>query len=318
MSARRPLGPPPGQASQFFAFQKSNQAQPWQNPLNSGLTGDEGANPARFPAQYFNPNPYDDIINLKRNTIVPAAGKTQAVMGQENVFVPGMPVVATMPITDRDFEWAQNKREQMEYAQFRTWLEQQYNLADPAQREMFARLIPDYFAQREALLENMADNALRFAKLRLRGPKDLDDFMFQWLVQTGRIQLPEGNLWDPSAKEGWATKTLEPQYALFNPLRLLGPKNQPNMPLTTNRLDPMGDQKHRMGPKENAAYYGGIPYLSSYRQYSSAGTSASDSHYEAEEGFNPYNTYSAYGRGNQASNQSKSGSSLNPSVPSSS
>lgn len=144
----------------------------WQTPAanNASLT--------EYPLVATRKDPYDNV----------AAMKTQVGNANNNWVV---------PFTEADAAYNERKRIADEQALFDTWLMQKYNLADPAQNNMLQQIAPSLFDRREEVINNMQNLITRYSQIRLRGAKSEDDLRFQWLIDTGRLQLPGGPIWDP-------------------------------------------------------------------------------------------------------------------------
>lgn len=158
----------------------------WQVPF---------ANPGsrtEYPIVPIRKDPYDDI----------AAQKMQVGNAGPNNWV--------VPFTEQDAAYNERKRIADEQAKFDTWLMQKYNLADPAQNNMLQQIAPSLFDRREEVINNMQNLITRYAQIRLRGAKSEDDLRFQWLIDTGRLELPTGNIWNP---RDWREQLAEAHHA---------------------------------------------------------------------------------------------------------
>lgn len=133
---------------------------------------------SEYPIVPFRADPYDDMWNIKK----------------QNTPAGGMQVM----FTDSDAQYQARKRTEDEQARFDAWLMQKYNLNDPAQNNMLQQICPSLFQRREELIDNQQNLVTQYAKIRLRGAKSEDDLRFQWLLDTKRIELPKGPIWDPS------------------------------------------------------------------------------------------------------------------------
>jgi len=169
-----------------------------------------------FPYVPFARDNYDDISAIKRQF---QAGGAKAVV--------------TLDKDDADY--ALRQRAQVENADFDRWVMMKWNLQDPAQNFLMQTIAPEQFQRRLDLIETQQSLVSKYARLRLLGPKSLEDLKFEWLVETGRITLPKGPVWDPVA---WMDAQLGQTLAgapearglrnrrmfkkgLFNPLRYL-------------------------------------------------------------------------------------------------
>lgn len=152
----------------------------------SGVSGKyavvDGATPMsnEFPYVPFAPDSYDDVANIKANFADGAVGDNWVV-----------------PFTEQDASYVKRQRDQMENADFDRWVMQKFNLEDPAQLFLFQQIAPEQFQRRMDLIDYQQNIVTRYAKLRLMGPRSLDDLKFEWLIESGRIELPQGPIWDP-------------------------------------------------------------------------------------------------------------------------
>ena len=109
-----------------------------------------------------------------------------------------------------------------------------FNIADPTQNMLLQSIAPELYRRREEIIDQQQDLVSKYAKLRLRGAKTLEDLRFEWLLETGRISLPKGPIWDPrqwrmaqynnaGADQGVddAFNQARYKYGLFSPIRWL-------------------------------------------------------------------------------------------------
>lgn len=139
---------------------------------------------SEYPIVPFRQDPYDDYANIK-GQFAQIQGAGQA---KSNWVV---------PFTDQDAAYELRKRTDDEQAQFDAWLLQKYDLTDPAQNNMLQSIAPSLFQRREEVIDSQQDLITRYSKIRLRGAKSEDDLRFQWLLDTGRLELAKGPIWDP-------------------------------------------------------------------------------------------------------------------------
>ena len=152
----------------------------WQQPIGGPNAGTD------FPIVPVGPDGYDDVANIKNEY----AHLTGAAGGATNWVV---------PFEQADAAYLMRKRDQEEKAQFDMWIQQKYNLADPAQNMMLQQIAPELYQRREEVIDTQQDMVSRYAKMRLRGAKSLEDLYFEWLVETQRMDLPKGPIWNPKA-----------------------------------------------------------------------------------------------------------------------
>lgn len=219
-------GPNPGAVQAFNQFERNTSYQPWQRPPRSGYTpGDDkytASQANNFPASYYNKNPYDDFYSAKQQALA------------SEMYKPSDGVKLNAEITDADVQYLQQKQADMGYANFLVWAEQEFDLTDPANARLFAEIMPDYFAKRENLIDQTLAIQGQYAKLRLHGPRSMEDLVFMWGIQTGRIPLVKGPVWDP---QEWEDQGPEKKLALFNPFRMTDATNAPRIASPLNRMD---------------------------------------------------------------------------------
>jgi len=135
--------------------------------------GEQGSN--EFPYIPYAPDSYDDIAQAK-------------------IGLPGDKIVTL----DRDdAEYMLRQKAQIDNANFDRWIMQKYDLTDPAQNFLMQQIAPEQFQRRLDLIDYQQSLVSKYARIRLLGAKNQEDLKFEWLVETGRIELPEGPIWDP-------------------------------------------------------------------------------------------------------------------------
>lgn len=119
-----------------------------------------------------------------------------------------------VPFDQGDAAYVNRKRDALEQADYDRWIYQKYDLAHPANVKLLQELAPSQYERRLAVIDTQQNLVSRYAKIRLRGPKDESDLKFEWMVETGRIQLPKGPIWDPKQ---WLKETKYGGYAENSP-----------------------------------------------------------------------------------------------------
>lgn len=166
------------------------------NSIHSKLAT-KAANSSKFPIRGFPSDPYDSMWSMKDDLSRPVTIQNE--QGQ-NIHIPS--IVSTsrpLPITEQDIGYLKRKRDAEENLAYLAWQANKYDLNDPATRDWFEKRCPSYFAQRESLIEQQIDLAARYAKIRLRGAKTEDDLKLEYFIETDRVTLPKGPVWDPYA-----------------------------------------------------------------------------------------------------------------------
>lgn len=176
-------GPSPAAIAETRSNAKAANGVSFKYATTSEYTGQKSN---EFPIVPFAPDQYDDIANVK------------------TAFQAGAPAGAgganwVIPFTDQDAEYIRRQRDQVENADFDRWVMQKFNLEDPAQLFLFQQIAPDQFQRRMDLIDYQQNLVSRYAKMRLLGPRTMDDLKFEWLIETGRIELPNGKIWDPKS-----------------------------------------------------------------------------------------------------------------------
>lgn len=155
-------------------YMQQNTYQTWNEPDS------QRAN--EFPVIPFAQDSYDDIAAIKDAVAQDDRGNTNGYI---------------VPFEQQDANYLLRKRAAVEQSNFDRWLNQKYDLRDPAQMFLFQSIAPEHFQRQQDVIDYQQNLVSRYAKLRLRGAKNLSDLQFEWMVETGRIKLPQGPLWNP-------------------------------------------------------------------------------------------------------------------------
>lgn len=204
-----------------------------------------------WPVVPFRADPHDDLWAIK----------TDAAKINDNIQV---------MFTDSDAEYQMRKRTDDEQARFDAWVSQTFDCTNPATNMMLQQIAPSLYKRREEVIDWLQNLNTRYAKIRMRGAKTEDDLRFQWLVDTGRLELPTGAVWDPekwrmSVVEGMTGKPIESAAALaaaeietmpkryqagyFSPLSWIQEKHGGSARNPANSYDIRGDGKHDYTPE---------------------------------------------------------------------
>lgn len=237
----------PGGPSVATIAQTNEQVQSVQLANNYAVVegGVQGTN--EFPYVPFAADSYDSIAAIKSTMAPRAAG---AGGGPQYV----------VPFEKEDAEYLLRQRAQVENADYDRWVMQKYDLSDPAQNFLMQQIAPDQFQRRLDLIDYQQALVSKYARIRLLGPKSQDDLRFEWLVETGRIQLPKGPIWDPqkwmdnqyrdtaapaaggvyTAAEKSTINRTRFMKGLFNPLKYPAEDSTGLQPNVNNRSDIVG------------------------------------------------------------------------------
>lgn len=230
MAARQPGAPSIADTARMqmnaeMGAASTSRRYQWQLPLNEAASSNE------FPIVPVPKDPYDDVANIKYVYAQQDAGKNWVV-----------------PFDQSDAQYMLRKRNAQEKAEFDAWIMQKFDITDPAQNLMLQNIAPELFQRREEVIDSQQALVSAYAKMRLRGAKSLSDLELEWLIETGRVELPQGPIWNPKAwrqqqvptgttDEEWNKKRYE--FGLFSPIQFLTAGNGGQTP-TNNEADVAG------------------------------------------------------------------------------
>lgn len=251
-------GAPTQQAANAYAAQmKASRVAPhtWQdfkkpNPvqiLNAGgeIEAFRALNTTKYPQR---PLPLDDrdsefaMIQDLRGPLPPEEGGEIA---------PYISAARPLPIQDWELQYMKDKAANEDYAAYRQWLSNKYDLNDMATRAWFKQIAPEYFSEKRELLKELMDRHAKYSLLRLAGPENEEDLRFEYAVETGRIPIPKGPFYNPlewatnevgesPTMEGFLTNVAVAnekayQYGMFNPVK---PRTAEQAGMIGNSINP--------------------------------------------------------------------------------
>lgn len=210
----RPTGPTQQQANAFIGSEIAAQPGHLQRTQrgNIAITDDT----SNFPVSQYPHAVLEDTAFAERAKVVAGQNFT------------GKEVAVQYSLGEKDFEYFASKQAAEELANFERWVALQFDFKSPADVDRFAKMFPEYFERRSAVLKNISDANLRYAEILLTGAQSADDYNYLWMCQTGRIPLISGPIWKPADWFGGAAATAD--MALFNPLKLFATANERTMP----------------------------------------------------------------------------------------
>lgn len=106
----------------------------------------------------------------------------------------GMTPFGQVYYDDKVGKWLQDKQKVAEVANLDSWFGAQFNQNDLASRQFAQQIYPEYYSEREREMMSKAKEALNLKFIQLRGPQSKEDLYKLWLINTGRVVLPED--WD--------------------------------------------------------------------------------------------------------------------------
>lgn len=239
MAGRQPGAPSLAEAARMRvnaetgAVSTSRKYQ-WQMPIDANAASNE------YPIVPVPKDPYDDVANIKQQYAV--------AKGPENSDTNWV-----VPFESSDAQYLMRKRDAEEKAEFDAWIMQKYDITDPAQNLMLQNIAPELFQRREEVIDTQQALVSAYAKARLRGAKNLGDLELEWLIETGRLELPKGPIWQP---EEWrkaqannaggdeardiAWQRDRYRFGLFSPLKWLTEDMGGQTPSAANKADIAG------------------------------------------------------------------------------
>lgn len=167
----------------------------------------------QVPIRAGHPNPQaDKMYDIKKKYVDGSLRdpETGGAIGREAL---GKPI-----FDESDKQYFAEKEKQAEEIEYESFASSLFNLDDPATAALVSeKILPDFYAKREAEIDKMAKLQARLAKIRMRGgwPKDNEEMMLLYALQKGYLQAPTGAIWDFAR---WRSEN-NLQRGIFNPLR---------------------------------------------------------------------------------------------------
>lgn len=91
--------------------------------------------------------------------------------------------------SDDDARWLMEKQKAAEKAEFQMWFARNFDMMDPASKKWAREHYPEFYAARQRMIGQQAQNLVKLANLKLNGVKSFDDLMTQYLAETGRLDI---------------------------------------------------------------------------------------------------------------------------------
>lgn len=177
------------------------------------LGDDEDAAP-RTPGRMDEQFPTDDLTQEDPRDKIMAA---KLALADKQGVTPFGQLIAS----DSDFDWLDRKRAKEDEADLQAWFAQNYDFMAPEQKAVARRLWPDFYAQRQRMLERNVRLQQRIAELKLHGPQNKNDLMLQYAIESGYIPAdPLENILHPErTKEAREREARQATFArgLLNP-----------------------------------------------------------------------------------------------------
>jgi hypothetical protein len=140
-----------------------------------------GAQAVQFGRKFNARSKYDDEMNI-RMQLADKEGNTP---------------FGKMMYDDKVGKWIQEKEAAVEAANFDSYFNQNFNKNDLASRQWAQQINPEFYSAREQEMNDRAEMVLKLKKIELRGPQNEEDLKILYLIENGRVVLPEN--WDTIA-----------------------------------------------------------------------------------------------------------------------
>ena len=150
-----------------------------------------------YPAQYYKVTPEDDRLALKHRL-----ANNRNILGD-------------VTVTDRDLEWIESKHRETTQLEYDRWFLQQYDLSNPAHLKIAREANPQVFERIVKVMDAYFDMAKRIGRMNVVGVHGMDDHYMKWLWESGRVDRPPPEFWNPGGQHGVAF-----QPGIFNPRRV--------------------------------------------------------------------------------------------------
>ena len=169
---------------------------------NDGLRQRNVDTSRSFPVRLYQPDPYDSTVEMK----VSAPNS----LGQKM-------------LTDKDLEYLARKRDQVTAAEFKQFVASMYNLNDPAQKALLNAAFPSLLQEQKQVISDRCELQKRLTTMALVGhPESQEDFALLFALNSGAVQLPTGDMWDPASWGNAIAKDKATAFArgFFSPVKV--------------------------------------------------------------------------------------------------
>lgn len=145
---------------------------------DTSTTPQGGAAAVSFARKFDAKDKMDDEMNLKMQ-----------LMDED-----GMTPFGQVYYDDKVGRWLERKEAAAEAANFDSYFGNNFNKNDLASRQWAQQIHPEWYAAREREMAERAEMVLKLKGIQLRGPQSADDLRMMYLIESGRVALPED--WD--------------------------------------------------------------------------------------------------------------------------
>lgn len=193
---------------------------------DGGVQG--GAQAVQFGRKFNARSKFDDEMNI-RMQLADSEGNTP---------------FGKMMYDDKVGRWIQEKEAAVEAANFDSYFNQNFNKNDLASRQWAQQINPDFYEAREREMNERAEFVLKLKKIELRGPSNEEDLKILYLIENGRVVLPEN--WDKIGP-GFSGTALTRKDVENNNQRFLGGLIRKPLFLTEKQQRGQAEQNKRVG-----------------------------------------------------------------------
>jgi len=192
--------------------QRQQRDYAYENQTQGGIQYRQGE-PQDFGAVPFARDRRDEDMRV-RGEITGALKSTPGIpSAQELLGLPpsggaGVPsVIRTMPITQKEIDYAQDWKAQYQQYYRDQWLFTKFDLTDPAIRAYFIKLFPDYERRMLSFVKSKFALMQKWTEVAMFGIRSQEDADFLYNVETGIIILPRGYQNFQALTDGWDPTT---------------------------------------------------------------------------------------------------------------
>jgi len=188
-----------------------------RNPgdLKATATRQRGVVDEQFPT---------DALTRKSEKDVLMTEKLQLQKESEQAGTPGITPFGKLIAEKEDFQWLANLREEEAAADFQQWFATNFDHMSPEEKQYAREILPEFYAQRVALLKKDIALASKVAELKLLGIQDKNDLMLQYALESGVLDTNRiKNILNPEEARQAQVKSFRNTHfrrGLLNPRRL--------------------------------------------------------------------------------------------------
>lgn len=171
---------------------------PPAHKMRESQVGDRAGPASYWPSRLYSTDPRDAKYQLMRSFI-----------NKEGV-VPGVGLSHT---PDQFWDYAYEKHQQMQLADFRNWLlTTVVDVSGPEKQAYWKSHFPELFNDKLSLARDQLKLAQQMQKIQILGPENIDDYYLIYALSKGLVKVENVAPWDPR----FVPKTEDMSRGLFN------------------------------------------------------------------------------------------------------